>query len=84
MKTLTLFNSYRRAETGKQWCIELRGGEGSIAVTDDDYAKRWQRLDRLQSRIIARFHGIPVCPICAGWRGKHRPDCRRLLPESGG
>ena len=77
MKHLTLFRAYRAAESHKYFAVlDRQGSKWGIAVENDKHALIWQRYSRLSERIIARFEGIKVCPICVRDNGDHWSDCR--------
>lgn len=86
METRTLFRAYKEASRRKNAAIRQRAigsfgiGTSGIATDRDEFAKTWQRYNRLTNRIEARIEGVSVCPLCVAACGAHFSYCRRHVP----
>ncbi len=57
METQTLFRAYDRAYREREHARQRRPqGSHCIAVADDDWARRWQRYDRLITKLERRIN----------------------------
>lgn len=55
MSPVTLFKVYVAAVSRREGESDARGTSFGIAVKDDVYALRWQRLDRLAKKLEGRI-----------------------------
>lgn len=84
MKTLTLFNAYRKCRDRMEDAAFNRATRNGIAVMKDRHALKWQRYDRLAQKVELRFRGKRFCPIC-GCRAEinmHYSTCSRYEKET--
>lgn len=52
MKTLTLFEAYKESvRWQKYYSARRKEGQWGIAVDTDEYALKWQRYDRLATKL---------------------------------
>ena len=78
MKLKTLFKVYVVVRDEMENIASRRpNGRFGIAVSADNLARQWQRLDRLADKINFRIQGKPFCPICGFWGEYHRSTCPR-------
>lgn len=76
MSPKTMFRAYTRIISDQRRIETTRGIDG-IAVDVDDYAMLWQRRERQQQRIEARFNEQQIhCSLCASTTdGYHHMFC---------
>jgi hypothetical protein len=77
MNDLTLFNAYVQVRDEMESASSNRGSSFGILANKDEFALKYQRLNRLAGKIEARFNGEWVCYSCSGLDDWHYSFCRR-------
>jgi len=82
MKTRTIFNAYVHCRNIMEICVNCRRSAFGIAVGKDEWARKWQRADRLARRISCRINGASACPLCAAYGVSHLSNCKRAVKNA--